>query len=160
MALRAKWQFMDRSVTHKIVYGPQFRFGPYYILWVTSRSINCHMTLSAMNYLLNIDSMSKTNYKKNQQIWFSWYGMFGWTSNNRSTIFFFTHKCSVIENNSSCDLLFVISMALWKQIKKKRGMNDWLLWSLFQCFDRGLICFFLLSIKVSIHRVVDPYTPL
>jgi hypothetical protein len=23
----AKWQFMDRSVTHKIVYGPQLRFG-------------------------------------------------------------------------------------------------------------------------------------
>ena len=64
MALRAKWQFMDRPVTHKIVYGPQLRFGPYNILWVTSRSINCHMTLSAMNYLLNIDSMSKTNYKK------------------------------------------------------------------------------------------------
>ena len=29
-------------------------FGPYNILWVTSRSINCHMTLSAMNYLLII----------------------------------------------------------------------------------------------------------
>jgi hypothetical protein len=54
MALRANWQFMDRSVTHKIVYRPQFRFGPYTILWVTSRSINCHMVLSAMNYLLNI----------------------------------------------------------------------------------------------------------
>jgi hypothetical protein len=23
----AKWQFMDRSVSHKIVYGPQLRFG-------------------------------------------------------------------------------------------------------------------------------------
>jgi len=54
MALRAKWQFMDRSVTHKIVYGPQLRFGPYTILWVTSRSINCHMALSAMNYLINV----------------------------------------------------------------------------------------------------------
>ena len=53
MALWAKWQFMDRSVTHKIVYGPQLRFGPYNILWVTSRSINCHMALSAMNYLIN-----------------------------------------------------------------------------------------------------------
>ena len=52
MALWAKWQFMDRSVANKIVYGPQFRFGPYNILWVTSRSINCHMALSAMNYLL------------------------------------------------------------------------------------------------------------
>ena len=37
----------------KIVYGPQLRFGQYNILWVTSRSINCHMALSAMNYLLN-----------------------------------------------------------------------------------------------------------
>ena len=45
---------MDRSVTREIVYGPQLRFGPYNILWVTSRSINCHITLSAMNYLLNI----------------------------------------------------------------------------------------------------------
>jgi hypothetical protein len=47
MSLRAKWQFMDRSVTHKIVYGPQLRFGPYNILWVTFRSINCHMALNA-----------------------------------------------------------------------------------------------------------------
>ena len=54
MALQAKWQFMDRSVTHKIVYEPQLRFGPYNILWVTSRSINCHMALIAMNYLINI----------------------------------------------------------------------------------------------------------
>jgi hypothetical protein len=55
MALQAKWQFMDRSVTHKIVYGPQLRFGPYNnnIVWATSRSINCHMALSAMNYLIN-----------------------------------------------------------------------------------------------------------
>jgi hypothetical protein len=55
MALRAKWQFVDRSVTRKIVYGSQLRFGPYNILWVTSRSINCHMALSAMNYLININ---------------------------------------------------------------------------------------------------------
>jgi hypothetical protein len=54
MALRAKWQFMDRSVTHKIVYGPQLRVGPYDSLWVTSRSIDCHMALCAMNYLLNM----------------------------------------------------------------------------------------------------------
>jgi hypothetical protein len=62
MALWAKWQFMDRSVAHKIVYGPQLRFSPYNIVWVTSRSINCHMALSAMNYLLNtcIDIFSKS----------------------------------------------------------------------------------------------------
>ena len=53
MALRAKWQFMNRSVTHKIVYGPQLHFGPYNILWMTSWSMNCHMALSAMNDLLN-----------------------------------------------------------------------------------------------------------
>jgi hypothetical protein len=45
---------MDGSVTHNILYGPQLRFSPYNIVWVTSRSINCHMALSAMNYLLNI----------------------------------------------------------------------------------------------------------
>jgi len=54
MALGAKWQFMDQSVTHKILYVPQLRFGSYNILWVTSRSINCHLTLSTMNYLLNV----------------------------------------------------------------------------------------------------------
>ena len=45
---------MDRSVTREIVYGPQLQFRPYNILWVTSRSINYHIILSAMNYLLNI----------------------------------------------------------------------------------------------------------
>ena len=30
------------------------RFGPYNILGVTDLSINCHMTLSAMHYLLNV----------------------------------------------------------------------------------------------------------
>ena len=55
MALRVKLQFMVRPDTYKIVYRPQLRFGSYNILWVTSRSINCtDMTLSAMNYLLNI----------------------------------------------------------------------------------------------------------
>ena len=30
------------------------KFGPYNTFWVTDRSIYCHMTLSAMNYLLYI----------------------------------------------------------------------------------------------------------
>jgi len=38
----------------KILYGHQLRFGPYNIVLVTNRSIHCHMTLSAMNYLLFI----------------------------------------------------------------------------------------------------------
>ena len=70
MALRAKWQFMDRSVTHKIVYGPQLRFGPYNILWATTRSINCHMALSAMNYLLNVASSTpRHEWSTNSQLW-------------------------------------------------------------------------------------------
>ena len=52
MALRAIWQFMDRDVTHKIVYGRKRSWGPYTILWVTDWSINCHLARSAMNYLL------------------------------------------------------------------------------------------------------------
>ena len=51
MSLRVIWQYMDRSVTKKILYGPS-SFGPYNIFGVTNRSIYCHMTLSAMNYLL------------------------------------------------------------------------------------------------------------
>ena len=43
MSLRVIWQYMDlRS------------FGPYNIFLLTDRSIYCHMTLSAMNYLLFI----------------------------------------------------------------------------------------------------------
>jgi hypothetical protein len=52
MALRAIWQFMDWSVTHKILYGPKRSWGPYNILCMASRPINCHMALSAMNYLI------------------------------------------------------------------------------------------------------------
>jgi hypothetical protein len=68
MSLRVIWQSMDRSVTKKILYGPKLlwtgpspnkyymdlSFGPYNISLVTDRSIYCHMTLSAMNYLLYI----------------------------------------------------------------------------------------------------------
>ena len=35
-------------------------FGPYNILLVTDRSIYCHMTLSAMNYLLYISCLCQT----------------------------------------------------------------------------------------------------
>ena len=33
MALRAIWQFMDRDVTHKIVYGPK----PQNIIWTEAK---------------------------------------------------------------------------------------------------------------------------
>jgi hypothetical protein len=48
MALRAIWQFMDRDVTHKILYGSKQSWGPYTILWVTDRSINCHELFTAI----------------------------------------------------------------------------------------------------------------
>ena len=51
MALSAKWQFMEQSVTPKILYGPQLYFGAYNILGMTDRSKNCHITLNAMNCL-------------------------------------------------------------------------------------------------------------
>ena len=50
MALRVIWQYMDRSVTKKILYGP--KRGPYKMFLVTDRSIYCHITRSDMNYLL------------------------------------------------------------------------------------------------------------
>jgi hypothetical protein len=52
MVLRAIWQFIDRDVTHKILYGPEGSWCPYTILWVTDQSINCYLARSAMNYLL------------------------------------------------------------------------------------------------------------
>jgi hypothetical protein len=54
MSLLVIWQYMDRSVTKKIFYMDLRSFGPYNIFLVTDRSIHCHMTLSAMNYLLYI----------------------------------------------------------------------------------------------------------
>ena len=50
MALWAKSQFMDRSVTPKRLYRSQLRFHLYNILGVTDWSINCNMALRAMNY--------------------------------------------------------------------------------------------------------------
>ena len=52
MALRAIWQLMDWDVTNRIVYGPKRSRGQSTIVWVTHRYINCHLSRSAMNYLL------------------------------------------------------------------------------------------------------------
>ena len=65
MSLRVIWQYMDRSVTKKILNGPSF--GPYTICLVTDRSIYCHMTLSAMNYLLYM-ACNKEHAKINMAI--------------------------------------------------------------------------------------------
>jgi hypothetical protein len=72
MSLRVIWQYMDRSVTNKILYELQnlwqymdrsiychMSFGSYNVFLVTDRSIYCHMTLSAMIYLLyNLHAIS------------------------------------------------------------------------------------------------------
>ena len=47
-------QFMDWSVQARMVYGPQLCFGPYNIAWI-AQSVNCHIALKAMFYLLNIE---------------------------------------------------------------------------------------------------------
>ena len=52
MALRTIWQLMNRDVTDKILYEPKRSWGPHTILWVTDRSMNCHLARSTMNYLL------------------------------------------------------------------------------------------------------------
>jgi len=48
------WTGLSRQKYYvDLSYGLQLRFGPYNELGVTNRSINCHLTLSAMNYLYN-----------------------------------------------------------------------------------------------------------
>jgi hypothetical protein len=54
MSLRVIWQYMDWSVTNEKKYMDLRSFGPYNIFLLTDRSMYCHMTLSAMNYLLYI----------------------------------------------------------------------------------------------------------
>ena len=44
-------QFTDWAVQDRTVY--QLRFGPYTILAWTAQSVNCHIALKAMFYLLN-----------------------------------------------------------------------------------------------------------
>ena len=88
MVPRAIWQFMDRDVTHKI-YGPKRSWGPYSILWVTDRSINCHLARSAVNYLLYYTSPPKTSpiFSRNKdsktrgEIWYSWVNTFSYFLN-------------------------------------------------------------------------------
>ena len=46
-------QFTDWSVQARTEYGLHIRFGPYTILEWTIQSINCHIVLKAMFYLLN-----------------------------------------------------------------------------------------------------------
>jgi len=45
-------QFTNCSVQARTVYGPQLRFGPYTILAWTAQSVNSHIALKAMFYLL------------------------------------------------------------------------------------------------------------
>ena len=60
MALPAKWQLMDRSVTHKIVYGPQLRFGPIYY-FVSDIPVLLNM-ISPPDDLLDISTVMISSY--------------------------------------------------------------------------------------------------
>ena len=61
MYFRAIWQFTDCSVQARTVYRPQLRFGPFTILTWTAQSVNCHIALKVMFYLLNIIPMNRHN---------------------------------------------------------------------------------------------------
>jgi len=47
-------QFTDWAVQDRTINGPQLRFGPYTILAWTAQSVNCHLALKVMLYLLNV----------------------------------------------------------------------------------------------------------
>ena len=55
MGFRAICKFTDWLVRPRKVYGPQFRFGPYTFLSLTNQSVNLHIALNPMFYLLNSD---------------------------------------------------------------------------------------------------------
>jgi hypothetical protein len=52
MAFRAKYKFTDWLVRPRKVYVPQLGFGPYTFLSLTNQSVNLHIALKAMFYLL------------------------------------------------------------------------------------------------------------
>ena len=74
MSLRVIWQYMDRSVTKKILASVHIIF-----FLVTDRSIYCHMTLSAMNYLL----YSYTLHQRLRSDWVIFLCTIEYTDNNR-----------------------------------------------------------------------------
>jgi hypothetical protein len=53
MAFRAKCKFTDWLVRPRKVYDPQLRFRPYSFLSLTNQSVNLHIALNGMFYLLN-----------------------------------------------------------------------------------------------------------
>ena len=50
------------SVIHKMKYGPQLRFGPYFILCLTDQSVSFHTALNTMYYLYNNDCVFRIVY--------------------------------------------------------------------------------------------------
>ena len=46
-------QLTDWAVQARTVYGPQPRLWPYTILALTAQSVNCHIAIKGMFYLLN-----------------------------------------------------------------------------------------------------------
>ena len=54
-------QFTDCLVQARTVYSTQLRFGPLTILTWTAQSLNCHIALKVIFYLLNIIPMNRHN---------------------------------------------------------------------------------------------------
>jgi hypothetical protein len=108
-------------------------FGPYTIFFVTDRSIYCHMTLSAMNYLLYIYHQY-ISVKILQWVRIRTYSVSGHESIWRNIT---KPKCNLniqindgsIENNSEQHIIIESNMS-WQDISKlynslPLGMKDW-----------------------------------
>jgi len=65
MGLRAICKFTDWLVRPRKEYGPQLRFGPYTFLSLTNQSVNLHIALKPMFYLLNITHGTKMSTHHN-----------------------------------------------------------------------------------------------
>ena len=99
------------------VYGPvrhqkNISFGPFNIFLVTDRSIYCHMTLSAMNYLL----YSYTLHQRLRSDWVIFLCTIEYTDNNRvvylGIVIAFLFWCVIaIENNSRYKLIILYMYA-------------------------------------------------
>jgi hypothetical protein len=107
MSLRVIWQYMDRSVTKKILASVHIIF-----FLVTDRSIYCHITLSAMNYLL----YSYTLHQRLRSDWVIFLCTIEYTDNNRvvylGIVIAFLFWCVIsIENNWRYKLMILYMYA-------------------------------------------------
>jgi hypothetical protein len=70
LTLRAKWQFMNQSVTSKKLYRSQLRFGPYNIYFFKNCISTCihKQKIIRINHVMHICTNWKTTYKLRSMI--------------------------------------------------------------------------------------------